>query len=113
METETESAPEVTLKTYVHILEQASKGEIKLYHELSGAEFYAARELKNSGLLSEGAILGIAEAIVITPEGAIALESWARHLEQETFRYKVKEHLLRFMWVIVGAVTASIGNYFG
>jgi len=112
MEEDKKQPPTVTLETYVQILDRASKGNILLYHELSGADYYAARELKNSGFLSEGQVLGIAEAIVITPEGAMALESWSKYLAQETLRYKLKENLLRFMWVIVGALAASIGNYF-
>ena len=113
MDQDIETQPEVTLHTYVHILELASRGKIKLYRDLKGTEFYAARELKNSGMLSEGQVLGIADAIVITPEGAMALESWTQYLKESSFLFKVKENLLRFIWVLVGAMAATIGNYFG
>ena len=113
MEKEINTTPKVTLETYVHILKLASKGEIKLYHELKGAEFYAARELRNSGLLSEGEVLRVADAIVLTPDGAMALESWSNFLKESTFTYKIKENLLRFAWVLVGALAATLGNYFG
>ncbi len=105
--------PQVTLNTYVHILELAAKGNIKYYRDLKGADFYAARELKNSGMLSEGQVLDTADAIVLTPEGAIALESWTQYLKESSFTYKLKENAFRFIWVLVGALAATIGNCFG
>jgi hypothetical protein len=104
----------ITLRMYVDVLKKASIGQLEYIHDLPKPENRVARELLKSGLISDDCVdfNGQGPAIVsyatLTPEGASALESWSNYLKEESFFHKFGEALIRFLWVIVGALAASI-----
>lgn len=108
----------ITLRMYVDLLQRISLGEIVGVKELKGAEQRATKELINSGLASDGIthILGGRIAflghIAITPEGIAALESWSAHLRDTNRWSKFGDALIRFLWVMVGALSASMSDIF-
>jgi len=70
-------------------------------------------ELIRSGVVSDDAkeVFGRKRAtgeLVITPEGISALGSWRFTVKQSSWSYKLGDTFLRFLWVIVGAMAASL-----
>lgn len=112
MRNTTEKTSTITLKLYVDLLRRASHGNLESINALSDLERRASTELLNSGLISDGATEGfglkIIQKSVLTPEGASALENWSSYLRQESPWTKIGEAILRFLWVIVGALAASL-----
>jgi len=100
----------ITLKMYVDLLRRASQGGIGYIDELLLSERRAAKELLNSGLLSDGGSRIVASTAVITPEGASALEAWSSYLRLESKWHKIGEVLIRFFWILVGALVASVSD---
>jgi len=118
MPSTTESTSKITLKMYVELLKRASHGSLGYIHDLPSAENRVARELLKSGLISNDKVEfsfggpGIVSEASLTPEGAFALESWDKYLKEQSQFYKFGEALIRFLWVIVGALAASITEIF-
>lgn len=104
----------ITLKIYVEILRRASKGSLGYIRDLKGVENRAARELLKSGLISddpiqfENAKSKIVNEASLTPEGASALENWSSYLRESSIAYKVGGTLLKLLWVLIGALAASL-----
>jgi hypothetical protein len=51
--------------------------------------------------------------IAITPDGAMALESWSNYLKESSVWFKAGESFIRFLWLIAGALCASITDVLG
>lgn len=106
----------ITLKTYVEVLRRASLGGLPPAKELPDDEARIVRELFDAGLLSDASTKsGFATFFsytVITPDGAIALESWSSFLKESSMWYKAGESFIRFLWLLAGALCASITDIF-
>ena len=106
----------ITLKTYVDLLDLVSKGDVPEINDLKGADRRAANELLRSDLISDNdgenpemrLIRPGRDFLAITPEGIAALSAWSEQLKTESFLHKAGDVLLRFLWVIIGAIAASI-----
>lgn len=111
MPSTTDKTSTITLKLYVDLLHRASLGNLEPINDLVETEKRAARELLNSGLISDGKIelggISLISNTVITPEGASSLESWSSYLRQESKWNKAGDALIRFGWVLIGALAAS------
>jgi len=103
----------ITLRTYVDVLTLTAKGELKNIEDLKEHRDLqrVALELLDSGLISDFSNSHTKRNLVITPEGASSLEHWNQYLKETSFLYKLGENLLRFLWVIVGALAASITQF--
>lgn len=112
------SCTSITLKIYVDILRRAGNGSLGYVHDLKGVENRAARELLKSGLISDDLVefenmrTKIASESSLTPEGATALESWSSYLRKSSFSYKAGDTLLKLLWVLIGALAASLSKIF-
>jgi len=91
----------ITLAMYVDLLRRSSIGSLTSINDLSKTEQRVYKELVSSGLVSDNKIgagrIYIAQEIVITPEGANALESWSSYLKQEKLLYKFGDAFIRFL----------------
>jgi len=113
METAQEKNSNITFKMYIDVLDRISCGTILSTRGISASEQRVCSELIRSGLVSNdakevfGRIRSTGE-LVITPEGISALDSWRFTIKQSSWSYKLGDTFLRFLWVIVGAVAASL-----
>ncbi|MGD9732631.1 MAG: hypothetical protein AB7U45_10660 [Desulfamplus sp.] len=116
MENNNEEISTITLKTYVDLLSLAAKGKLDNVHKLNGLKRRAARELLNEGFISEsessapGMMTRFVDTVIITPSGSVAFESLSSMLKEKSNLHKIGEHLLRFLWIIVGALVASLSG---
>ncbi len=108
----------ITLNLYVNLLQRASRGNLGYIHKLQGLELRASKELLKAGLLSESEaksekmISSVVYESILTPDGALALSNWSAYLKQESWPYKIGTALTRFLWIIAGALAASVTNIF-
>jgi hypothetical protein len=120
MPSKTLKTSNITLKTYVLLLKRISQGEIDSIDILKGNENRVARELLRSGFISNDSTISEFErqvrsggvSLAITPKGIAALESWSEQLKSRSFWHKAGDNLLRFLWLVVGAIIASIPKLF-
>lgn len=115
-ETTQETTSMITLRMYVDLLERIGLGEVRHPGKLPGNEKRAAEELLRSGLVSNGqtkhihGMLIFSEPLAITPEGISALDSWKMQIKENSWQWKFGGALIRFLWVIVGALAASMSD---
>ncbi len=116
METAQNKTSMITLRMYVDLLERIGLGEVRYPEKLPGNEKRAAEELLRSGLVSNGhtrriqGMLIFSEPLAITPEGISALDSWKMQIKEASWQWKFGGALVRFLWVIVGALAASMSD---
>ena len=116
METAQEKTSMITLRMYVDLLEKIGRGEIRHPGKLPNNEKRAAEELLRSGLVSNGhtrhiqGMLIFSEPLAITPEGISALDSWKAQIKESSWQWKFGGAIVRFLWVIVGALAASMSD---
>lgn len=115
MESKKETTSMITLRMYVDLLCRIGNGEVINSEELEDIEKRAVRELLRSGLVSDDAreVMGrvtLRGALAITPEGIAALSAWDTQLKKSTWLWKFGDTLLRFLWVMVGALAASLSD---
>ena len=111
MDSDKRPSSPIKLQDYVEILRLAANGELENLHNLKDDKRRLAKELKDEGLISDARVdigrSGIVQSMVITPSGAMALESWSTFLKESSVLYKIKENAGRLFWVVVGAAVAS------
>lgn len=106
----------ITLRMYVDLLRRASEGEIRSPSNLDGPEKRATEELVRSGFLSDGdktvidGFLIFSQPLVITPQGIAALSAWQMQLKESVWYWNAVDTLVRILWVMVGALIASMSD---
>lgn len=111
----TDMTSKINLRLYVDLLYRASINELPFISTNKNiTERRVSIELLKSGLISDGGsyLSGelIVRDVVITPNGALALEKWSSFLKEQTFLYKLGDAFIRFSWVMVGAIAATLSN---
>jgi predicted transcriptional regulator len=100
----------ITIKTFITILEAAAKLEISAPVNLKeDTSSRLLKSLQDEGLLdiqTQDAIFA-GGYVHITPKGALALSQWKNELKKETIAYRIGENLLKFLWLLAGALIAS------
>ena len=110
----------IQLQTYVDVLTEASSGQIpNLNHwDFESGRHRAARELLRSGLLSDARVeLGFGNpritrrsAIVLSPEGALALIQWRDFLRENRPWVRFGRTLYQWLLVLIGAVAGGVAG---
>lgn len=106
----------ITLESYVYFLRKIGESKDLKFSDTDGLERRIIKELIRSGYVSENEqyseMAGIqfhsTAHLVITPEGFLALAEWSDYLKNQKWWYKTGSALVRFLWVIVGAIAATI-----
>lgn len=109
------SSDKITLRAYVTALRLAATAELPALTNVRDPGQRVIKELLESGLVSDSR-LGIADMVIklpiaLTPAGAHALVEWSEYLRKETWQYKFEGSVIRFMWIIVGAICASLPSW--
>lgn len=108
------TAGKITLRTYVETLRLAATAEMPRLRDITEIDQRVIKELMDAGLLSDARTkLGLSTftlPVVLTPSGAQALVEWSDYLRRESWWYKAGSAFVRFLWVIVGALCASLPN---
>lgn len=100
-----------TLRTYINFLNDCAEGLIDApQFDPETKEEKIIILLRNEGLVEffGTSVLGPPEKVILTPKGALALSEWESKLKKDTFLHKLGENFLRLLWVLVGALVASI-----
>lgn len=112
-------AKETTLRTYANILKDCAFGHMTLekkgrYKQIDNTLL----ALKKEGLIFfpdeaersdlYGSAISEESTVDITPKGAIALVEWDNFIRENTWWYICFKNMGRFLWVIVGALAASL-----
>ncbi|MCB1798976.1 MAG: hypothetical protein KDI67_08855 [Gammaproteobacteria bacterium] len=106
------------MESYVDFLKRVGEKEAIYANDLKGNERRIADELMKAGLISDNeqlAMPGIAniitsEYLAITPAGFTALTEWTDYLTKQKWWFKVAASLVRFLWIVVGALIASVSQ---
>lgn len=110
----------IRLQTYVDVLTETADGRIENidHWEVKTVRRRAASELLRSGLLSDarsdvhfgGTTVTRRSAIVLTPEGAMALIQWRDFIRENRFWVRIVRGLYQWLLVLVGALAGGVSG---
>lgn len=105
----------ITIKTYIKVLRLAANGKLYGLSRLPKEYSRAVNELIKEGLLSEKPLEPSLSSerfnFIITPKGCVVLETLSKALFETTIFYKFGDVLLRILWVLIGAIAATIPKF--
>jgi len=105
----------ISLRAYVTALQKAANATLPALTNINEPGQRIIKELLDAGLVSDlRSKFGFIELtcpVVLTPAGAHALVEWSDYLWRNTWQYKVGGAFVRFLWIAVGAVCASLPGW--
>lgn len=106
-----------TLTRYVELLERVGRAEVAAVDGADEIDKRLLNELIAAGLVSDAAWeagpMRVVSHLVLTPHGASALTDWTDHLRQQRWTFRAWETFGRLLWLLVGALAASITDLLG